>query len=112
LAATGVEVPALQSRPPEAGMQLYLLGFAELTTCRQIGMGVGPIPWTAIQKYIEVSEFDDEEAYEFHEIIRHMDYIWLKLNRERQDREAQAAKSGGPPTTKPATPAGGRRAKR
>ena len=33
--------------------------FGELSTCRQVGMGVGPIPLTAIQHYADRHELGE-----------------------------------------------------
>ena len=35
------------------GLQFYWKAFWELSTCRAIGMGEGPIPWTAMHEYAQ-----------------------------------------------------------
>lgn len=55
----------------------------DLGTCRGIGMAVGSIPWTAVEKWCEFHEFDREQA---------MQIMWI-INKLEGDRiEAEAAK--------------------
>lgn len=57
--------------------------WGELGTCRQIGMAVGPIPWTAIEKWCEFHEFDRAEA---------MQIMWIIAKLDSDRAEAEAAK--------------------
>lgn len=56
--ARGMPIPdAIKNAPsiPE-GMEVFLVAFIELSTCRSITMGgLGPIPWTAINEYAAAS---------------------------------------------------------
>ena len=52
----------------------------ELTTCRQIGMGLGPIPFTAIIEYAKI--YDDEEWDDLIFLIREMDTEYLKAQND------------------------------
>ncbi|NQS89950.1 hypothetical protein HQ584_09190 [Patescibacteria group bacterium] len=62
----------------------YYRSFTELSTCRDVGMGEGPIPWTAIDRFCirygitEFWEFDD-----FVYIIRKIDNEYLKLRADK-----------------------------
>ena len=78
MAAAGMEVPALDNRPVTIGLNWLWEAFMDLTTCRPIGMGVGPIPWTAIQTYAESERLDPEETWTLHQVIRHMDQVYLE----------------------------------
>lgn len=50
--ANGVKVKALDNRPDLLpGLDFYLNAFRELRYDRQIGMAVGPIPWSSIDRY-------------------------------------------------------------
>lgn len=71
------------------GLELYLNAFWDLNSCRQIGMDVGPIPWTAIQKYAIMLFDSPVEIEEFHIIIRAMDN---KLAEVRDARHKELAK--------------------
>ena len=57
--------------------------FNALSSCRAIGMSVGPIPWTAIQQYADVHGFTEDETYMLHNVVRHADDIFLKHVREK-----------------------------
>lgn len=53
-------------------------GFIELGSCRNIGMALGPIPWTAIQMYMDVNSYDIDDREMFFYCIRCMDNVFLK----------------------------------
>ena len=58
----GQEIPdVFREEPPlYPGEEFYLQAFKKLSTCRQLGMSIGPIPWDAIDRYIERSQLDPE----------------------------------------------------
>lgn len=60
-------------RPDIAGNQWLLNAFYELSTCRQIGMDLGPIPLTAIQAYSDRHELGELFVLQIMEIDR----LWL-----------------------------------
>lgn len=67
--------------------------WVELDSCRpRTGMGVSPIPWTAIEQYAEARGFDDRER--FHALIRRMDRAFLDAMQERQDEHEKREKRG------------------
>lgn len=48
-------------------------------------MGDGPVQWTAIETYAQVSEFDEEQSWLLHIHITEMDQEYLKyLERKRK----------------------------
>lgn len=68
--------------------QFYIEAFYELSSCRQIGMSFGPIPFTAIAEYAkmyEVSDFD-----EFLYIIRLLDNKYLEKEYATRDKGSKA----------------------
>ena len=68
---------------PEIGpFQFYIDAYRELATCK-IGMGDGPIPFTAIVEYSNIVEIEDFD--EFLYIIRRLDSVILK----RRSQNAQ-----------------------
>jgi hypothetical protein len=69
----GMEVPALERRQSITGYEWLWDAYWELDTCRQTGMSVGPIPWTAIQQYAEAEMLNADETYMLHTVIRSMD---------------------------------------
>lgn len=80
----------LEDEPEELGpLDFYLDAFRELSTCRSSGMGLGPIPFTAIVEYsrlYDVGDFDD-----FNYIIRLVDNAYLELN----DKKNKGGESNG-----------------
>lgn len=86
---------AEEDKEPEiAGLDFYFDAFRELGTCRQVGMGLGPIPFTAIAEYFRLFLGDDETEFEeFCWVIRMMDRIFLKHAQEKSAEKAQK-KSG------------------
>jgi hypothetical protein len=57
-------------------------------------MGVGPIPWTAMDRYAARHAIDDPDDFdEFVELITAMDQAYLHHCPTEQDRQAKAAKS-------------------
>lgn len=71
-------IPQVESR-----LEWYFSAFSELSTCRQIGMGVGPIPWTAIVQYQDRHNLKEELG--FLELIRDMDLVYISFVEEKND---------------------------
>ena len=59
------------------GDEFYLSAFYELSTCRDVGWGVGPIPWRDIILYAEFAELDYELLSGFVQIIRALDTVYM-----------------------------------
>jgi len=78
MAAAGMDVPALDKRPVMIGLSWLWEAFMDLTTCRAIGMSIGPIPWTAIQTYAESERLTPEETWTLHQVTRHLDHVYLE----------------------------------
>ena len=68
-------IPEAIKNAPELlpGLEFYYDTFWELDSCRQQGMSLGPIPWTAIQKFGEVMKLDEETLDDLHYFIRSLD---------------------------------------
>lgn len=81
------KIDSSEEEPSVEGLEFYVDSFRELDSCRFIGMGSGPIPFTAILEYFKVYGVGDFE--EFHYIIRRMDNAFLtcQLAREKQKQE-------------------------
>lgn len=86
----GIELPDHLKNAPSllVGLELFYNAFQELTTCRQLGMSLGPIPWTAIDVYcIRYSlEGDQRDDVFFH--VENLD------DEYRNEVEKKAAKKG------------------
>jgi len=59
------------------GLEIYLKAFWDLSTCRQMGMGLGPIPWLSIQEYVTILGGDEDFQEDFCHYIRRMDGEYL-----------------------------------
>lgn len=63
--------------------------FWRLSTERQIGMGLGPIPASAIDRHAEGWSYEDAEAFEF--CIRRMDEVYLMKSNKTEQPEPSAS---------------------
>lgn len=68
------------------GLDLFFEAFIDLQGDRG-GMGDGRIPWTAVQTYCMVNDFEPDLAEDCHFYIRAMDDAWLKWAEARRERE-------------------------
>lgn len=71
---------------------LFLSAFMELTTERQIGMGLGPIPWSAILLYAERKNLDPGIHEAFVHVIRAMDSAYLDWQQQESERRQRQAR--------------------
>lgn len=60
----------------DAGLEFYLHAYVDLSTCRPVGFGPTPLPWTAIRDYAEAYGVDDLD--EFRAIIVGVDHAILE----------------------------------
>lgn len=60
------------------GLELYYQAFWELDSCRQLGMGAGPIGWLDIEGYGKARGFDEEQLEDLHHFIPTMDAAYSK----------------------------------
>ena len=65
------EAPALIQ-----GLGLFFDAFCELDSCRQVGMGIGSIPWSVVQDYAITNEFTMEQTEDLHYFIQKMDQAY------------------------------------
>lgn len=81
--------------PDVTGFDFYLDAFEELSTARQVGMTVGPIPFTAIVEYLRIYELSDFDDFAY--IIRRLDSVFLELNSAATETAApdKASKKSG-----------------
>lgn len=56
----------------------YLRSFWNLSTCRQVGFGIGPIPWNFIHDYARIKKLDLEASDLFIESILAMDRVYIE----------------------------------
>jgi len=60
------------------GLELYWDAFQELNTCRGAGMGLSPIPWTAMMDYARAYEFDEDQIDDLVFFVREMDSAFIE----------------------------------
>ncbi len=58
-------------------LALYYGAFFDLTTCRTVGMGEGPIPWTSINDYCSRLDLSVDQSDDMFYYIRIMDGVYL-----------------------------------
>lgn len=75
-----LEAPQLFS-----GLEIYFQAFFDLDTERSHGMGLTPIPWSAILRYARYQELDEEQTEDLLHYVRAMD----NFNLNRLSAEAQ-----------------------
>lgn len=67
------------------GLDCWYEDFWRLSTERQIGMGAGPIPASAIDRHVAGWSYEDADAFEH--CIRRMDEVYLmKANSTTEDQ--------------------------
>ena len=81
--------------PGIEGFDFYFEAFEELSTTRQIGMAVGPIPFTAIVDYFNIYQLSDFDEFSY--VMRRMDKIYLENN------NSELSKGKGAPINNAAT---------
>lgn len=60
------------------GLEFYMTAFMDLSSCRQIGFDVGPIPFTAVSEYASRYDITGEQFHVFWALIKQMDAAYLK----------------------------------
>jgi hypothetical protein len=69
------------------GERFIMRAFFELSSCRQYGMGPGPIPWNFIQEYADREGLDPDIRTLFADMIRMLDGEYMKDETERWKSE-------------------------
>lgn len=71
------------------GDEFYMRAFWNLSSERQFGHAIGPIPWSKIIDYGERRNLDDTMMDVFEHVLRELDEAYLKWQRDRQKREIE-----------------------
>lgn len=81
-------IPDRIANAPELkmGLDLYMVGWMDLDTCRPSGLAEGSIPWTAVQKYTEVYHFTPEQAESLHYHIKQMDSSYFRYRADKRGK--------------------------
>ncbi len=74
------------------GDAFWLDAFSELSTCRDFGQAIGPIPWTAMIDYGSRAGLGSGMMLVFTRVMRRLDGAYLEHHREESQRDAERAK--------------------
>lgn len=66
------------------GDDFYIRAFWELSSCRQFGQVVGPIPWHRIVEYARMYHLDDDLLDVFILVMRELDEAYLRQQRDNK----------------------------
>ena len=80
------------------GLETYYEAFVELSTDRPIGMGIGPIPWTAIDLYAWRHGFSGDGFDYLLYMVRALDDAFLAYSRAKDESERKKAEARGGPS--------------
>ena len=85
----GLPVPSWAASEPELlpGDEFYIEAFFELSSCRSLGWGVGPIPWRDIVQYGRFYELEPDVLRMFIRVIRAMDTVYLEWEAKRKPKK-------------------------
>jgi hypothetical protein len=108
MTAAKQELPEKWKHPDNPAPELVWVwdAFMELTTCRSIGMALGPIPFLAIKDYALHFGITGLRFELFNKLIRAMDRVLLD---DSAQKEKKAAKQAQNQHKRPARPAMRRR---
>lgn len=70
------------------GLADYYSAFWKLSTDRPIGMGVGQIPWSSLDRYAQREGIDEDEFVRFEYLIRVMDDAYLEHANKPKPKDA------------------------
>lgn len=62
---------------------MFYNGFLNLTSCRQIGMGLGPISYLSVMEYCIIHGIEGEQREDFAWFIQHLDAKYLEWSAAR-----------------------------
>lgn len=74
----------------ELGLDLFYVAFMDLTSCRAVGFGEGPIPWTATRIMAdEELGLAGEQREDLFYYIGRMDTVYLEHRAKKQESKAK-----------------------
>jgi len=81
----GLPLPDRIQNAPELnlGLELFYIGFLELTSCRQVGMGIGPITNLSMMDYCDRNGIVGEQREDFLWILPRLDHKYLEWSAAR-----------------------------
>lgn len=71
------------------GLEVFLVGFLDLTGSRQLGMGgSGPIPWAAVREYCLLTDLDEDQMDDMHYHIGRLDAVWQNYQAQKEKKSS------------------------
>ena len=85
------QLPEFIRNAPELhlGLELFYTAFFDLTGDRHIGMGPGPIPWSAMVAYASINGLDEGETDDLLYFLRKMDHEYLRYHQRRMEEKSK-----------------------
>lgn len=85
-------VPKRIQNAPELrpGLHYYYYAFVELSTCRNLGMGEGCIPWSAVREYALSEGLGEDDFDRLLILVRGMDIEYLDYQKRKQKAESKS----------------------
>lgn len=90
-AREGLALPdSIQNAPTLwPGLALFFVAFIDLTTCRAMGMGEGPIPWLAVNAYCDAKRIYGDQRADMLYHVGSLDRTYLKYRAAQADAKAK-----------------------
>lgn len=91
-AASGDPLPESIANAPELlpGLELHMMAFRELSTCRSMGQPIDQIPWTAIVRWADEYGVADEQREDLIYHVRALDVAFIREIEEQRERRYRA----------------------
>ena len=85
----GLKLPDWYQNCPEVTEidEFFLRAFWDLSTCRSVGMSVGPIPWRDMSEYARVEGLDPDVRAAFIQVLRQLDVKYLDWHRAQEEKK-------------------------
>ena len=95
----GRELPEWYLDCPElcTGDETYFVAFWVLNSCRSVGMGIGPIPWTAIRQYVDHCGYDPDIKDLITKVVMAFDTKFIEKENEKMKKSMPKAPPSKPP---------------
>lgn len=75
------------------GLELYWRAYADMTSDREVGMGVGPIPWTAMHLWAVRHNIRGDDFDRLVLVLRGMDAVFMAHQAKKQKKGSKSKRS-------------------
>ena len=82
----GLPLPERIANAPALGLglEIFYIGFHDLSSSRSVGMDIGPISWQTINDYCRSLDLPEEQALAMHFHVGKMDAAFLEYRRKKK----------------------------